>query len=72
MILPALALVFISAIIGLLWAGIIKITFKFEPRDLWIGLYWNNLDSNELNIYICVIPVFPIHVRIFLEDFISD
>lgn len=38
---------------------------RFEPRDLWIGIYWtiNNLncsDGKYLYIYICIIPCFPI------------
>lgn len=45
-----------------------EIEIKFEPRDLWIGVYWNNKISVEnicrqLNIYICVLPTFPIHFR---------
>ena len=37
---------------------------KFEPRDLWVGVYWNidrhDLAYQSLNIYICIIPMFPI------------
>lgn len=33
---------------------------KFEPRDLWIGVYWNKPIETQLNIYICIIPCVPI------------
>lgn len=38
---------------------------KFEPRDIWIGVYWDYTKSNEikyhaLRIYICIIPCLPI------------
>jgi hypothetical protein len=42
----------------------IKIGIKFEPRDLWIGWYWDKqpgiMISYMLYIYWCIIPMFPI------------
>jgi hypothetical protein len=42
---------------------------RFEPRDLWIGLYWNSGTfgaSNQftrIDVYICIVPLFPIHLK---------
>ena len=40
---------------------------KFEPRDLWVGVYWNFSRSVEspyrrLNLYVCLVPTVPIIV----------
>ena len=50
--------------------------FKFEPRDIWIGICWNfhkEVDmafetNHHLDIYICVIPLFPLHIYFFEHD----
>jgi hypothetical protein len=35
----------------------------FEPRDIWLGVYWTRGPMDEWDIYICLVPCFP--VRIF-------
>lgn len=34
-------------------------TIRFEPRDLWIGLYWKPQDRC-VTFYLCLIPCLPI------------
>lgn len=42
-----------------------EITIKFEPRDVWVGAYWQSIHSIEsayrkLDVYVCVLPMLPI------------
>lgn len=46
-----------------------SVSIKFEPRDMWIGIYWDRqevylIESMSVRIewafYVCVIPCFPI------------
>lgn len=44
-----------------------KIELKFEPRDIWVGVYWT-VTNRVLHIYICIVPLFPIHVQSTLKN----
>ena len=34
----------------------------WEPRDLWIGVYWHKKDES-LFVYICFVPLLPIRIH---------
>ncbi len=40
-----------------------KAQVQFEPRDLWVGLFWRETDLCW-HFYLCVVPVLPLHVTI--------
>ena len=51
-----------------------RVSIKYEPRDLWVGVFWDRREWNDLkevvrgrslHIYVCLIPCFPI---IFVLD----
>jgi hypothetical protein len=50
------------------------IKLHFEPRDLWLGIYWttrltiwrNSSASRGLHVYICIVPMLPIHIAVGL------
>lgn len=41
------------------------IDLKFEPHDLWVGVYWKVTRSVEssyrcLKVYVCIVPTLPL------------
>ncbi|HEY6154672.1 MAG TPA: hypothetical protein VIW07_13105 [Candidatus Udaeobacter sp.] len=47
---------------------------EFEPRDLWIGLYWKKVSTGKDGLrscyrwYLCIIPCFPIIWETWHDD----
>jgi hypothetical protein len=37
------------------------VCLQFQPRDVWVGVYWERM--SYLSIYVCIIPMFPLHFR---------
>jgi hypothetical protein len=37
-----------------------SISLLFEPRDLWIGVYWTKEDIGRTRLYVCLVPMLPI------------
>ena len=34
---------------------------RFEPRDLWVGVFWDRRPDG-LHVYVCLVPAFVYHV----------
>ena len=57
--------------------GVMNVNIKFEPRDLWIGVYWDTKpcyicwgdyiqERVQLKIYLCIVPMFPVIFTFFI------
>ncbi len=44
----------------------VMVQFYFEPRDIWVGLYWKSF-RGDIDFYLCLVPMLPLHIK--LEDF---
>jgi hypothetical protein len=42
------------------------VQFQWEPRDLWIGVFWRRTEI-ALHLYICLLPMVPLHVTAALD-----
>lgn len=38
----------------------IDLELKFEPRDLWVGLFWDQREDG-LHLFVCLIPCVLFH-----------
>lgn len=39
------------------------VSWLFEPRDIWVGLYWKRYPQ-ALDLFICIVPFLPIEVYV--------
>ena len=45
-----------------IWNGAsLKIQFQFEPRDVWVGVFWRSTPLC-MHLYVCLLPLVPLHV----------
>lgn len=57
--------------LGRIAAKSVAIELLFEPRDLWIGVYWTRYiepDWRLIQIYVTVVPMFPIRFSLLRKD----
>lgn len=40
----------------------VSVAFGFEPRDIWVGLYWTTEHGGWI-VYLCLIPCFPLRLH---------
>ncbi len=41
--------------------GHIEIHLEFKPPDFWIGAFWQKTNKWQKDIWVCILPCFPIH-----------
>lgn len=46
------------------WGREVSLSIAFEPRDVWIGVYWDRPEFAKLVLYLCLIPMLPFRVAI--------
>jgi hypothetical protein len=39
------------------------VALEFKPQDLWIGAYWQTFDERAVDVWVCLVPMLPVHVR---------
>lgn len=42
----------------------LSVKLLWEPRDIWIGLYWDWQSRSEWTAYLCVVPCLPIRIHL--------
>lgn len=41
-----------------------RVELLFEPRDLWIGLYWTRSPYGDPEAFVCLLPLLPVRISI--------
>lgn len=46
----------------------VHVSLLFEPRDVWVGLYWDvqTAGNGALLVYVCLVPCVPVRIRVDL------
>jgi len=46
------------------------VKIKFDPKDVWVGIQWatHSPNSRTWDVFICIIPMLPIHVGGWFRD----
>ena len=49
----------------------VNVKLEFKLQDMWIGIFWKgeqyDWHTSWLHIWICILPMFPIHIIIEKE-----
>lgn len=53
------------------------ISAKFNNQDIWIGVYWDTQDfyymgARNLDLYICLLPMLPIHFKFYQKGILDE
>lgn len=55
----------------------VKVSLNFEPRDLWVGVFWRWADHGHeglrtFHAFVCILPVLPLHVSVLVLRAAND
>lgn len=42
----------------------LSISLIWEPRDIWLGLFWDSRGAHEKTWYLCLLPCLPIRFKL--------
>lgn len=48
---------------GVGYSSRFSVRLLWEPRDIWVGVYWTREQVGEWFAYICLLPCLPIRVH---------
>lgn len=43
--------------------GRVGVELQFQPRDTWIGVYWQR-EEELVHVYVCIVPFLPVVVHV--------
>ena len=52
----------------------LRVRPMFEPRDLWVGIYWTNTwdfpegEWRAFDLYLCILPMLPIRFTLYRPE----
>lgn len=44
-----------------------KIGISFEPRDIWVGVFWTKT-LFDIRIFVCIVPCIPIYLAFWRTE----
>lgn len=39
-----------------------EVFLEFKPQDLWIGVFWKRTTKWRVDLWLCLIPMVPLHI----------
>lgn len=42
-------------------------SLEFKLADMWVGCFWSQNDIGLIDIWICLLPCLPIHIRSYRQ-----
>lgn len=46
----------------------LRVRLEFKPQDCWVGAYWETRYPGSAHVWICLLPMLPLHIMIRREE----